>query len=71
MDFNTVPQEDRLVINPYATKKDGEWVEGYTSLEFLEQHFGGLSKSEIYEKAKISEGLTLYFKWLEEQGILN
>lgn len=56
---------------PYAGKLgDGQWIEGTISKEFLQTNFGGLTKEEIYTKAAASEGLTLYFHWLDDQGLL-
>lgn len=72
MDFNKLEQiEEGQTLNPYAAKSEnGEWFEGTISIDFLNTHFGGLTKEEIFQKAKVSEGLTLYFKWLDEQGLL-
>lgn len=71
MEFEKVPQEMELAINPYARKKDDKWLEGYSSIEYLNTHFGHLETAEEMKNATESEGLKLYFDWLKQQGILN
>lgn len=57
--------------NPFAGKTDsGEWIEGYVSVSFLQEHFGHLSTATEMQAATESEGLKLYFGWLADQGII-
>lgn len=71
MNFSILENIEGQTKNPYAGKtENGEWIEGTISIDFLNTHFGGLTKEEIFTKAEVSEGLTLYFQWLDEQGLL-
>lgn len=57
--------------NPYAGKtEEGEWIEGTTSIEFLNNIFGKYDKAAEMIAATTSEGLKLFFAWLKEQGKL-
>ena len=62
-----------LAINPYANKDNGNWQEGYISIDWLNEHFGDLSNADdmIMRANDYSEATVLYFKWLKEQGILD
>jgi len=72
MDFNEIDLRNDFgeLINPYASKINGKWVEGSTSTSFLNKHFGHLETAEEMKNATESEGLKLYFDWLKEKGIL-
>jgi len=63
--------EEGLTTNPFAGKVNEEWVEGYISIDFLNEHFGHLETAEEMKSATESEGLKLYFEWLRDEGILN
>lgn len=57
--------------NPYAGKtEEGEWIEGTTSIDFLNNFFGQYSTAAEMIAATTSEGLKLFFAWLKEQGKL-
>lgn len=56
--------------NPYAAKKDGEWIEGLMSVDFLNEHYGKYNNADDMIKNAMSEGHKLYFQWLKDQGIL-
>lgn len=75
MNFHEILEETETgwTRNPFAGKTvDGEWLEGVTSLDFLNKHFGHLSTADEMIAATKSEGLQMFFKWLrDEQGILN
>jgi len=65
------PNEKGYTFNPYAGKVNGEWLEGYTSIDFLNKQFGKYETAEQMINATESEGFKLYFTWLKEKGILN
>ena len=76
MDFyNIVKEEDILKgysKNPYSAKKtNGEWLKGFISIDFLNEHFSQFETVGEMKKATESEGLKMYFDWLKEQSILN
>lgn len=73
MDFYEILVEVREgeAHNPYAARLDGKWIEGFVSIDFLNEHFAQYSTAEEMINATESEGLKLYFDWLKEQGILN
>ena len=59
-------------FNPYAAKtKQGSWIDGTISIEFLNKYFSQYETAEEMIDATESEGLKLYFGWLKEQGILD
>ena len=64
--------EEGLAYNPYAAKtEDGKWIEGFISIDFLNEHFSQFSTVEEMKNATESEGLKLYFDYLKSKGILN
>ena len=75
-DFNTVEKvadetlADEYARNPFAGKSGTEWVEGGTSIRFLNNNFGQYSTAQDMIAATEDEGLKMYFAWLKEQGIL-
>lgn len=72
MDFSVLEHdENNLTYNPYAAKtEDGEWIEGYISIDFLNEYFGQYETATEMKNATESEGLRLFFDWLVEQGKL-
>lgn len=74
MDFYYILEEveEGHAYNPYAGRtKEGEWIEGYVSIDFLNAHFSQYETADEMIAATESEGLKLYFQWLKDQGILN
>jgi len=72
--FNILESEllDGRTHNPFAGKiKNGDWIEGTISIDFLNEHFSHLETAKEMINATESEGLKLYFEWLKEKGILN
>jgi hypothetical protein len=61
---------DEYAKNPFAGKSGNEWVEGGTSVQFLNDNFGQYSTAQEMIDAAEDEGLQMYFAWLKEQGIL-
>lgn len=57
--------------NPFSAKKDGNWIKGAISINFLSEHFSQYPTAEEMINATESEGLKLYFAWLRDEGILN
>lgn len=78
MDFYKVLEEHPYegtgeTFNPYAGKRDGKWIEGTISIDFLNTHFGEFDNAtEMIAKAQSYnlEGTVLYFEWLVEHGKL-
>jgi len=74
IDFYDVVEEDvnevGYTYNPYAGKLNGEWIEGYTSIDLLNKNFGDCQTAQEMKEATSSEGLQLFFDWLVEQGKL-
>ena len=63
--------EPGQAYNPYAGKdSEGNWLEGYISIDFLNTNFGQYSTATEMKNATESEGLKLFFDWLVEQGKL-
>ena len=59
---------DGNVRNPYAGRtSDGDWIDGYVSVEFLQEHFGHFESLEECIQATESEGLKLFFEYLKAQ----
>lgn len=74
MDFYYILEEveEGHAYNPYAGRtKEGEWIEGYVSIDFLNEHFSQYETADEMIDATNSEGLKLYFAWLRDQGLLN
>lgn len=74
MNFHDILEEIdfRMSFNPYAGRtKEGEWIEGLVSIDFLNEHFSQYETAEEMKDATESEGLKLYFAWLRDEGILN
>lgn len=64
--------EEGLAYNPYAAKtEDGKWIEGFISIDFLNEHFSQYSTAQEMIDATESEGLKNFFAWLRDEGILN
>ena len=61
---------DEYAKNPFAGISGNEWVEGGTSVQFLNDNFGQYSTAQEMIDAAEDEGLQMYFAWLKEQGIL-
>jgi hypothetical protein len=61
---------ESYVKNPFAGKSGNEWIEGGTSVQFLNDNFGQYSTAQEMIDATEDEGLKMYFAWLKEQGIL-
>ena len=55
-------------INPYSAKKDGKWIEGGVSSEYLNEKYGEFETATEMKKATKSEGLKLFFDYLAEEG---
>jgi len=74
MDFYYILEEveEGHAYNPYAGRtKEGEWIEGYVSIDFLNEHFSQYETADEMIDATNSEGLKLYFAWLrDEKGLL-
>ena len=63
--------EEGLAYNPYAAKtEDGKWIEGFISIDFLNEHFSQYSTAQEMIDATESEGLKNFFAWLRDEGIL-
>ena len=71
MDFNILENINGETYNPFAGKRNDEWIEGTISIDFLNKHFGHLETAEEMKNATESEGLKLYFDWLKQKGILD
>lgn len=57
--------------NPYAGKtEDGQWVEGFISIDFLNENFGQYSTPTEMKNATTSEGLKRFFDYLVAEGKL-
>lgn len=70
-DFQEVLGEAADAKNPFAGRaNNGDWLEGFVSVPFLQEHFGHLSTATEMQAATESEGLKLYFGWLADQGII-
>jgi len=68
MDFAKYINEYGDIVNPYAGKiSDGEWVEGVTSVDFLQSNFGHYTTLDECIEATESEGLKLFFEYLKTQ----
>lgn len=71
MDFYTISNGEDFIYNPYAGKdSEGNWIEGSTSVIFLNANFGQYTTATEMKKATTSEGLKLFFDYLVEQGKL-
>ena len=73
MDFKNLVRDegDDFILTPFAGKtKEGDWVEGTISINYLNVNFGHLETAEGMINATESEGLKLYFQYLKEKGIL-
>lgn len=70
MNFDNIPKiivdDKEYLFNPFAGKIEGEWIEGYTSLEFLNANFKNFTKVDDCKNATNSEGLKLYFDYLKD-----
>lgn len=59
-------QEPGNIGNPYAGQAgDGNWIEGTTSIDFLQEHFGHCETLDECIAATDSERLKLFFKHLK------
>lgn len=68
MDFTKYINEHGDIINPYAGKaSDGEWLEGVTSVDFLQSNFGHYTTLDECIEATESVGLKLFFEHLKSQ----
>ena len=54
--------------NPFAEKISDTWAEGTISIAFLQNNFGQYTTATEMKNATDSEGLRLYFDYLNEQG---
>lgn len=71
MDFYTISNGQDEIYNPYAGKDaDGNWLEGTTSVEFLNNVFGQYDTATEMKNATTSEGLKLFFDYLVGEGKL-
>jgi len=72
MDFYDIleEKEEGQTVNPYASKKDGEYVEGTTSIDYLNSNFGHLDNVEEMINSTEIESYKKYFVWLKQKGIL-
>lgn len=61
---------ESYVKNPYAGKNGDEWIEGGTSIQFLNDKFGQYSTAQEMIDITEDEGLKMFFAWLKEQGKL-
>jgi hypothetical protein len=61
---------DEYAKNPFAGKSGNEWVEGGTSIQFLNDKFGQYSTAQEMIDITEDEGLKMFFAWLKEQGKL-
>lgn len=69
MDFYALSSGEDNIYNPYAGKDvDGNWIEGTTSMGFLNNVFGQYSTATEMKNATTSEGLKLFFDYLVKQG---
>lgn len=73
MNFYTILEEVEKgqAYNLYAGKKDGEWIEGTISIDFLNNNFSQYETADEMIEATNSEGLKKYFQWLKDEGKLN
>jgi len=69
MDFNNI-SVNGFIYNPYAGRINGEWVEGFISVDFLNNNFGQYSTATEMKNATKSEGLKLFFDYLVQEGKL-
>ena len=66
MNFSTYVDEFGDIVNPYAGKtSDGQWIEGTTDSEFLNNHFGKHETLDECTEATESEGLKLFLEHLK------
>lgn len=57
--------------NPYAAQNsDGTWIEGGTSIAFLNTNFGTMTTATEMKAATTSVGLQMFFDYLVQQGKL-
>lgn len=75
MDFYNILEEvesiEGYAKNPYAGKRDGEWTNGFISIDWLNTHFGEFDNAtDMIAKAESYglEGIVLYFRWLVDEG---
>lgn len=71
MDFNRWAYEsetgDKVLLNPFGGKIDGEWFEGETSLNYLQTNFKNCENLDECIESTKSEGLKLFFEYLKTQ----
>ena len=60
--------EENYTYNPYGSKTEGEWSGGYTSIDYLNSHFGKYGSADDMINSTNIEGLKLFFGWLADNG---
>lgn len=70
MDFYDIltEREPGKAYHPYAGRYEGEWMEGYVHIDFLNEHFSDYETAEEMKNATDSRGLNKYFDWIAEKG---
>ena len=60
------------IYNPFAGKThSGSWLGGSTDLRYLKSKFGHLNSIEEMKNESDSEGLRLFFDYLNDSGNLH
>ena len=69
MDFYNILEEIERgqAYNPYAAKKNNEWLEGTINIDFLNKNFGKYETSTEMKENTNSEGLKKFFDYLVEE----
>jgi hypothetical protein len=72
MDFSVLDEDlDGFILNPYAGRdEEGNWISGYTSVDFLNANFGQFSTATLMKEATTCIGLQMFFNDLVSQGKL-
>lgn len=72
MDFYKIAEfpDSGYIYTPFGGKKDGKWIDGVLSIEYLNENFGQYETATEMKNATESQGLKLFFDWLVEQGKL-
>lgn len=73
MDFFKILEEypergTRETFNPFAGRdKNGEWVRGTTSIDYLNKNYGDFSNVEDLKRKTSDEGFEKFFDYLAEE----
>ncbi len=62
--------DEGVAYNPFAGKRDGNWIEGGIDIDFLNNNFGSYDNATDMKANTESEGLRNYFDYLVNEGKL-